>query len=87
MTKFVAYRIVTYSYNAETGRMEEGYFMKGQRASDLNWENIGSATSEESALETLRTIRANENKDMRWCPIYNPHGYSYEPYKPEGYEY
>lgn len=77
MKKFVAYRVVTQKYNRDTCKIDNGWFMQGQRKSDLNWEFIGTADSEESAHERLISIRETENKGSKWCPIYNPSGYGY----------
>lgn len=77
MKKYVAYRINKTRWSNATNSLVNGWFIQGQRSTDLNWENISSESDEETALAKIRSIREKENKG-EWCPIYGPNGYGYK---------
>ena len=73
---YVAYEINT--SKIEGMEVVDGYFIKGQRASDLNWEWIAECDSMEQAIEKAFEYRAEAMQKTAYCPIYNNAGYAIE---------
>lgn len=67
--KYHAFRIDTQWI--KTGRTVDGWFVLGQRSTDLNWSLLHEAESLEAAREFVRGIRDDQ-------PVYDTDGYAVE---------
>ena len=57
--------------NIESGRVVDGFFVRGQRCSDYNWPLLASCKSLEAAKDFIRGIRIDAIRQ----PVYGPDGY------------
>lgn len=67
--KYRAFRIDTQWI--KNGRTVDGWFVLGQRSTDLNWSLLHEAASLEAAREFVRGIRDDQT-------VYGPDGYAVE---------
>ena len=67
--KYRAFRIDTQWI--KNGRTVDGWFVLGQRSTDLNWSLLHEAESLEAAREFVRGIRDDQ-------PVYDTDGYAVE---------
>lgn len=74
--KYVAFRIDTQHINLSGTALIDGWFVSGQRETDLNWSYLGEAETEEIAKEMAKEWRKAHSTHAN-APIYNPSGYSY----------
>lgn len=74
--KYVSFRITTTRINKK-GTVESGWFVEGQRETDLNWSFLKEAETEEEAKDLAKGYRVTNGLHFN-SPIYNPSGYAYE---------
>lgn len=67
--KYRAFRIDTQWI--KNGRAVDGWFVLGQRSTDLNWSLLHEAENLEAAREFVQGIRDDK-------PVYGPDGYAVE---------
>ena len=58
----------------------DGWVVRGQRSTDLNWSILAKCKTREEAEAKARELRDNLElrANLNWCPIYAPGGYAIE---------
>lgn len=74
--KYVNYRVDTQAMNMSGTALVSGWFVMGQRETDLNWSYLGEVESEEEAIEYAKEHRKAHGIHKNCC-IYNPAGIAY----------
>ena len=67
--EYVAFRIDTQTIRS--GKVVNGFFVRGQRNTDYNWSLLAELDSMKTAEEYIKSVRTNPIRQ----PVYGPDGY------------